>query len=143
MTTWVKDAWKNEAGEFEGRYVGRNNRYAKDLGLDNIELKEWESAYGKSRMVVLSDAMWRTMNNTDSWEATTLEKIQNFIRINDEGGSGFRDIDKVIKEVRGKARCPIVILHKRKYELVAGNTRLMACRFLGIRPRIVVVEVPK
>jgi hypothetical protein len=142
MTIWVKDAWRNEAGEFQ-RYVGKNNAYAKDIGLDNIKIEEWKSAYDKSRMVILNDRMWKTMNNTDSWEATTLEKIHNFIRINDEGGSGFRDIDKVIKEVRGRARCPIVILHKGKYELVAGNTRLMACRFLNIRPKIVVVNVPQ
>lgn len=142
MTSWVKDDWENEAEEFQ-RYVGINNAYAKALGLDNITIEQWNSSYDASPIVILSDQMWKTMSNTDSWEATTLEKAQDFIRINNEGGSGFRDIDKVFKEVMGRARCPIVIFHKEKYELVAGNTRLMSCRILNIRPMIVVVGVPQ
>jgi len=139
MTNWYKDAFNNEVGEFE--------RVVNDLTADRESDDEWEmmfdklkKSYNNEPIKVLDDSVWAKLENTDSWSTTTINKVNKAIFDNSKG-SGKRDIYDVISEILGnKTRCPIILKNKSGYTLIAGNTRLMACRLIGIRPKVIVVK---
>jgi len=139
MTNWYKDAFNNEVGEFE--------RVVNDLTADRESDDEWEmmfdklkKSYNNEPIKVLNDSVWAKLENTDSWSTTTINKVNKAIFDNSKG-SGKRDIYDVISEILGnKTRCPIILKNKSGYTLIAGNTRLMACRLIGIRPKVIVVK---
>ena len=140
MTNWYKDAFNNEVGEFE--------RVVNDLTADRESDDEWEmmfdklkKSYNNEPIKVLNDSVWAKLENTDSWSTTTINKVNKAIFDNSKEGSGKRDIYDVISEILGnKTRCPIILKNKSGYTLIAGNTRLMACRLIGIRPKVIVVK---
>jgi hypothetical protein len=139
MTNWYKDAFNNEVLEFE--------RVTNDLTADRESDDEWKmmfnklkKSYNNETIKVLNDRVWAKLENTDSWSTTTINKVNKAILDNSEG-SGKRDIYGVISEILGdKTRCPIILKNKSGYTLIAGNTRLMACRLIGIRPKVIVVK---
>jgi hypothetical protein len=139
MTNWYKDAFNNEVGEFE--------RVVNDLTADRESDDEWEmmfdklkKSYNNEPIKVLNDSVWAKLENTDSWSTTTINKVNKAIFDNSKS-SGKRDIYDVISEILGnKTRCPIILKNKSGYTLIAGNTRLMACRLIGIRPKVIVVK---
>ena len=132
---WVKEQYENERGEFEraGRAVSNKNN---KIIQENITyLKD---SYKKSNIVSLSDQAWQKMQNTDSWKTDTFTKILNAFSNNNEK----RDIGRILSQFEmEKIKCPIA--YKRDDNvlvLIAGNTRLMLCRVLGIRPNIVIID---
>ena len=139
MTNWYKDRFDNEVGEFE--------RLVDDLTANRKTDAEWDAmfnklkkSYGKAPIKVLSDTVWAKIKNTDSWSTTTIDKLNKAIS-NNSASSGNRDIYKVLSEILGnKPRCPIILESKSGYTLIAGNTRLMACRLIGISPKVVFVK---
>ena len=139
MTNWYKDAFNNEVREFE--------RVVNDLTADRESDDEWEmmfdklkKSYNNEPIKVLNDSVWAKLENTDSWSTTTINKVNKAIFDNSKS-SGKRDIYDVISEILGnKTRCPIILKNKSGYTLIAGNTRLMACRLIGIRPKVIVVK---
>jgi hypothetical protein len=139
MLTWYKDAFNNEVGEFE--------RVVDDLTANRKSDAEWDMMFGKLKKSYsiasiknLNDNIWSKIKNTDSWQATTINKVNKAIS-NNSKSSGNRDIYKVLKEVLGtRVRCPIVLDYASTYTLIAGNTRLMACRLIGITPKVIFVK---
>jgi hypothetical protein len=132
---WVKEQYENERKEFEraGRAVSNKNN---KIIQENITyLKD---SYKKSNIVSLSDQAWQKMQNTDSWKTDTFTKILNAFSNNNEK----RDIGRILSQFEmGRIKCPIA--YKRDDNvlvLIGGNTRLMLCRVLGIRPNIVIID---
>ena len=140
MISWYKDTFNNEVGEFE--------RVVDDLTANRKSDAEWDMMFGKFKKIYnaatskdLNDNIWSKIKNTDSWQTTTIDKVNKAISSNSKS-SGNRDIYKVLKEVLGtRARCPIVLDYAGTYTLIAGNTRLMACRLIGITPKVIFVKV--
>jgi len=97
-----------------------------------------KDSYKKSNIVSLSDQAWQKMQNTDSWKTDTFTKILKAFSNNNEE----RNIERILSQiVERKLKCPIA--YKRDDNvlvLIAGNTRLMLCRVLGIRPHIVIID---
>ena len=133
--TWIKDNYENERGEFERAAIevsGPTNK----IKQENI--KYLRDAYAKSKIVSLSDHDWQKMENTDSWKTETFTAILTAFSNNNEK----RDLGRILSQFEmGKLKCPIA--YKRADNalvLIGGNTRLMVCRVLGVKPRIVIIN---
>jgi hypothetical protein len=132
---WVKGSFISEQGEFE--------RVAKDYSGDSKEsyqenFKDLKARYARSSLFKLMDTDWRGMSNTDSWTTDTVKKMENAISRN----NAPRDVGRIFYQYASlKVSSPIALrLGNGKLELIAGNTRLMGARVLGITPRIVIIK---
>lgn len=132
---WVKDPFISEQDEFE--------RVAKDYSGDSKELyqenfKYLKARYAGSSLFKLMDTDWRKMSNTDSWTTDTVNKMENAISRN----NAPRDVSRIFYQYASlKVSSPIALrLDNGELELIAGNTRLMGARVLGITPKIVIIK---
>ena len=135
---WIKDPFISEQAEFE--------RVAKDYSGDSKKsyqetFKDLKARYAGSSLFKLMYTDWRGMLNTDSWETDTVKKMDYAISW---GGhlEGPRDAGRIFYQYASlKVSSPIALrLGNGKLELIAGNTRLMGARVLGITPRIVIIK---
>jgi hypothetical protein len=135
--TWNKSPYNEERGEFERLTKERTplNANAKTFKDNNEYLKK---AYTNAKMVTLTDFMWRKLGNTDSWTTDTLRKVYDAFKRNNE----YRSVGNILTQFEsGKVNAPIVIQFADKsMELVAGNTRLMMAKILGITPKVYLIE---
>lgn len=133
IVVWKKVPFENEKGEFS-RTCEFFDDDPKNLRKNMAFLKR---EYQKVSPQPLVDADWRKMQNTDSWKTTTLEKVTNAIKANNEP----RDVQNIVTELSsGSARSPIAIrLDDGTLYLVGGNTRLMVCRAIKVKPNIVII----
>ena len=127
---WVKPDYEDEEEEFE--------LTASEIGDDYEEtLSSLINGYWNSTIEVLTDEEWSQMGNTDSWELSTEEAIYNVI--GGYGRSNERILKHSLEPLRngGVVETPIV-LYMENYPpyLIAGNTRLSACKVLGITPMV-------
>ena len=85
------------------------------------------------KMQDLSDFDWKNLENTDSWETDTVEKARNLAQEYD------KDFDSILHAYKNKKSLPAPIVYKKSNGnlfLIGGNTRLMAAKALGIRPKV-------
>jgi ParB-like chromosome segregation protein Spo0J len=127
---WVKPHFEDEEEEFE--------LTASEIGDDYEEtLSSLINGYWNSTIEVLTDEEWSQMENTDSWGLETEEAIYNVI--GGYGRSNERILKHSLEPLRngGVVETPIV-LYMENYPpyLIAGNTRLSACKVLGITPMV-------
>ena len=132
---WVKDGFSGEQGEFE-RVVKEYSSESTKAFQEN--LKELKAKYGTSYPTTLTDSDWKKMMNTDSWTTDTVQKMELAISANNEP----RDVGRIFYQYASlKVSSPIALrLGDGKLELIAGNTRLMGARVLGITPKIVIIK---
>ena len=127
---WVKPDYEDEEEEFE--------LTASEIGDDYEEtLSSLINGYWNSTIEVLTDEEWSQMGNTDSWELSTEEDIYRII--GHYGRSKERILKHSLEPIRngGVVETPIVA-YTENYPpyLIAGNTRLSACKVLGITPMV-------
>lgn len=120
--SWELPEWKEEIGEFQ--------RYNIDLSL----LKEIFD--NTKNLTPLSDKMWSELDNTESYEITSLEQATEYAN---KYGKDIKSILKAIKE-NTPLPAPIIMKLNGSYDLVAGNTRLMVAKALGITPEVLILE---
>lgn len=105
-------------------------RTAVDLGIPLESLRE---AFRSGSLVDLEGWVWCSMDNTDSNETFCLAEAEARAKLYG------RNLERIVlgMSARSSLPAPIVLLRGqgRPY-LVAGNTRLMACRALGVRPKV-------
>ena len=82
--------------------------------------------------------MWSKLENTDSWDVSTIEDVDEIAH---KYGRNYKKILVEMSATTHKTYCPIVVHHKNKYHLVAGNTRLMICRAMQVDPMVVIVDM--
>ena len=122
---WTKGSFSSEAAEFK--------RYTQDVR----ELAEITNTYNVASLSVLTDTMWKALENTDSWDTKTLDDIFRALKAN----NAPRNLERILQQfVAGEVAAPIVISSDEGMECLAGNTRLMVARMLGVRPKVVVVK---
>ena len=127
-------SWKDSTEEEEG---GELDRAAEDAGLDADAVRE---AFKKATKTKLDDDVWEKLENTDSWETTSVKSLAEKA---DEYG---RDWRRVVDGLTTGVQMPRSIVLKKPdgtFTLVGGNTRLMAMRALGIKPEVMVVDMAK
>jgi hypothetical protein len=127
---WIKDSFHTEAGEFE--------RVANDyFPTQENKYHELENLYANAQAITLTEALWKQLQNTDSFTTYTIEAIEQAMLNNGEA----RDIGKVLYDYASLVvASPIVLSTTHELTLVAGNTRLMVARMLKIRPRVIMIE---
>jgi ParB-like chromosome segregation protein Spo0J len=132
---WVKPDYEDEEEEFE--------LTASEIGDDYEEtLSSLINGYWNSTIEVLTDEEWSQMENTDSWGLETEEAIYNVI--GGYGRSNERILKHSLEPLRngGVVETPIVVYSDGNPPyLVAGNTRLSACKVLGIVPTVTKVYI--
>jgi hypothetical protein len=116
-----------EYGEFE--------RVAKTFDFDISVLLHVSEVEGKS--VSLSEDIWAQLENSDSYKIEFDDWDR--VRINSEAQEVTRDW-KVLRDSK-KIKMPIIMKYASTYHLVSGNTRLMVCRAMGIRPEVFIFEI--
>lgn len=126
-SSWIAPSIQEEMEEIK--------RTAEELGLS---LKELLAATQKGTLVVLDDRLWSQMENTDSWQTTNMDTVQQL------GIEYERDVDQLVQAMKqGKTLpAPLVLIKPDGVPyLVGGNTRLMVSRALGIRPKVFLIKL--
>ena len=107
----------------------------------NIPLEDLKYAFIAGGMIILSDDIWSKLENTDSYQVTSLDDA---IKAAKGYGKNWKPTLDAIKN--GTIIDPPMILNydKTKYYLVGGNTRLMFYKALGTTPKVLlgVIDLP-
>jgi hypothetical protein len=113
---WARPSLSTEIEELQ--------RTANELGIADII-----DRFHRGKLVSLNDRDWEQMRNTDSWGTVSVGDARAL------GAVYGRDVARLIDGLSRGAPvpAPIVLGGDSRY-LVAGNTRLMVARALGIRP---------
>lgn len=108
-------------------------RTSEELGINYQELLE---RFKKAKTIILTDIIWNELENTDSnnLRMGDLEKAKSLAKEYD------RDINSIIEKINQNKgiEMPIIFNNNGKYYLIAGNTRLMAFRVLGMYPKVLI-----
>ena len=123
---WALPRYEDEAGEF-ARYPG----------LTDSDLEAIRAQFVPANVENLTDDVWSELGNTDSYDVHNMEEVRILAT---KYGKDYGSIIDGIEN--GEAvPAPIVMVRDGAYELVAGNTRLMVSRALGIQPKVLVIHV--
>lgn len=124
---WERPCVVEEATDIE--------RVAKDLDLRPAALA---GLIMRSPLEPLKDETWSELQNTESWDCRTLDRVAEIAKLYD------KDSARIVSGLQNNEGVPAPIVLEREdgsVTLVAGNTRLCACRALGIRPQVVYVRL--
>ena len=104
----------------------------------NIPLEDLKYAFVAGQMVILSDDIWAKLENTDSYNITSIEDA---VKLANQYGKKWKSTLSAIKN--SEVLDPPMILNydKTKYYLVGGNTRLMFYKALGITPKVLLATI--
>ena len=122
---WTLPSYEDEWEEFD--------RY----GFSQEELNTIQEQFTQENLIVLTGDIWSRLGNTDSYDVKDEDEVMGLA---DEYGKDWESIKSGL-EGGGQMDAPIVLLQDGRYELVAGNTRLMLCKVLGITPQVLLVEL--
>lgn len=132
--------------EAEGGEIERTAR--EFLNIENEEeIKVFlihfkEIARGTSP-IELSDEIWSKLNNTDSYDI----EVGDWNAVDYHATAEHQDLPRDWQSLKLKMEqgepldAPIIAKKGDSLHLVCGNTRLMVARALGIRPKVLIVDV--
>ncbi len=132
----LKPKWRKpllEGNEEEAGELGELERHAKK---SRINLDSLVSAFETAELQELSDEDWMNMKNCDSKDTTwTIEQVKEHL----EGKRNFKKIEDGLK--KGHIMPAPVVLYRKGHRpnLLAGNSRLLGCRALGLRPTVLAI----
>lgn len=121
---------EEERGEFE--------RVARMFSVDSDTLEFLAQEEG--RLIPLREDTWSVLENTDSNKL--VKGDWDSVRAMSEAQTPIRDWEKLKdhKENDVPIDAPIIMKFNGRYHLIAGNTRLMVARALGITPKVLIFE---
>lgn len=104
----------------------------------NIPLEDLKYAFTAGSMIILSDDIWSKLENSDSYEVTSLDDA---VKLAKQYGKDWKSVLTAIKN--GTIMDPPMVLNydKTRYYLVGGNTRLMFYKALGIEPKVLLATI--
>ena len=126
--------WRALAGDEIVREDEELQRTAREMQLDYGNLVH---AFQNAQLEELSDTDWTRMENTDSIGDWTKDEVIENIGSN-------RDHARIFHGIENGEDMPAPIVLFRNGEspyLIGGNTRLMACKALGIRPVVLAIHM--
>lgn len=101
--------------------------------LFNISVEIIKSLLNESSISNLSSSEWSVLYNTESWHISDISEAYKVSEGHGRNLSALLDSFRNEKEMES----PIILfLPNGKSHLVSGNTRLIACRVLNIRPGV-------
>ncbi len=115
---------------------GELKRVAVEFGIDSSIL-QYQAQQGK--LVELSNDVWELLENTDSNDIET----GNFEKVAEFAGYVHRDWESLHERLKNNqsVEAPIIMKFGDRYHLVAGNTRLMVAKAMGIKPSVLMFEI--
>lgn len=119
---WRRPSYAEEEAEFL--------RVSEELSIPFDELRD---LFQLGELVDLPGWMWCSLTNTDSNDVFSLAEAEARAKLYD------RDLARIIQGMSSRSTLPAPIVLPFKIgrpHLVAGNTRLMACRVLNVRPKV-------
>lgn len=126
---WKKPNLENEYEEI--------SRVAEQNGFDRQEVND---AVESGKLEELPDDIWGQLQGSKSTSAEQAKQVF------DENEMGKRhDYQRIERGMEEGKELPAPIILKKpdgSYELVAGGTRLVACRMHGVRPQVWIGEMP-
>ena len=128
---WSKPSYDEEESEF--------TRTSLEL---EIPVDMLRAAFLKGGLVDLPNWMWCSLLNTDSNDVFSLAEAEGRAKLYN------RDLSRIVQGMSSRSTIPAPIVISRgdslgnpRPYLVAGNTRLMACRVLNVRPKVWMMNV--
>lgn len=119
-------SFDEEEGEFD--------RY----NFSEEEKNKFRNQFLEKNLKPLSDKIWSQLNNTDSWD----EQSKNMKYVEKIAKQEEKDLPRIVDGIKsGNIPAPIILQKDGKYELIGGNTRLMAARALKIRPTVLIIKL--
>jgi hypothetical protein len=111
---------------------GEIARQAHEMGMD---WRQVMLAVKRARLVPLDDRTWNDMENTDSNDPDLT--LRNILSWPDRDAKSLLQVF----QMGGALPAPIVLMDEDTPVCVAGNTRLSLCRVLGVRPKVLLIQV--
>jgi hypothetical protein len=129
---WEKPSFGEEREEFE--------RTAEELDL---KLEKLHDAFKNGNLRLLPKSIWEKLNNTDSIKTDSFDSLVQVLQKYKKKDPEFERDWLGMKNAYKKGlpmKAPIVLKHKGEYHLIAGNTRLMVARVLGVQPFVFLIS---
>lgn len=119
---------EDERGEFE--------RVSKEL---HIPLQDLLDAAEYGTMIELDESIWLQLENTDSNDIQKgdWDKVDTLCKQKEREWREYKQDLEAGKSISA----PTIVKFGERYHKVAGDTRLMVCRAMGITPRVLLFEV--
>jgi hypothetical protein len=121
IINWIKPDIESEMEEFQ--------RTAKERGLDVEDMLK-KAAKGWTQK--MPNEMWSVLENTDSYTIGSMEDAEKLAA---EYGKDLASINDAISKGQ-TLPSPIVLIGNGLPYLIAGNTRLMVSKALGVTPEV-------
>lgn len=121
--------------------IGELRRAAQHFGIDDSVLMYLAETEG--RLIPLSQEIWSQLDNTDSFNVKSDDHDTAATYASMNGRDYHQIADSIYASGIGaeKLDAPIIMKYGDQYHLVAGNTRLMACRAYGVTPNVYLFTV--
>ncbi len=124
---WQKPDLSLELGEIE--------RTAEETG---IPLEKMVAAFDTAELQELSDEDWESMINCDSRDPSwQLDEIREHLK-------NKRDFERIEQGMKAGDTFPAPVVLYRENQppyLIGGNSRLLGCRALGLRPTVLALRL--
>ncbi|HBD24442.1 MAG: hypothetical protein A2566_01465 [Candidatus Zambryskibacteria bacterium RIFOXYD1_FULL_40_13] len=126
---------------------GEIERVAQKYSPQNPEafIRTFYEKVQSSRIVDLTEEMWATLDNTDSFDIPHdgWEQVKGHIDHTNQETRASRSWEELKQkmELGQELGAPIILKYFNETHLVSGNTRLMVARALRKTPKILLVEM--
>jgi hypothetical protein len=104
----------------------------------NVQADDLQHAFEVGNEVVLSDDVWSRLENSDSYNINNLEQA---IKLATKYKKDWKSIINAIQNEKQLPPPMVLEYDETKYYLVAGNTRLMIYRALGLQPVVLMATL--
>lgn len=121
--------------------MGEVERTAKTFAPEQYEefMKGFVELAEKSELTELSEEVWKDLENTDSYDIPKggWDQVAEHADFVGRDWKTKRDLMQNGTPIHA----PIILKRGNVYHKVAGNTRLMVARALGITPKVLIVDM--
>ncbi len=138
-----------KTGTIEGHYsppqfeyeLGEIERVATTFKPDNVKnfVREFVMRGRQTELTDLTEDIWAKLENTDSYDI----QLGDWKMVADMASQNQREWESKKTALESGEALPVAIIMKMGdvYHKVAGNTRLMIERALGLVPKVVIVDM--
>ena len=111
---------------------------SRDEGID-ISVDKLVELFQDASEVILSDDIWKKLENTESNEINKgeIKKVEDIAKKYDKTPPSI--LKKAL--LKDEYNRPLIIKFGDRYHLVAGNTRLSTAAALGFRPNVLIADI--
>lgn len=98
----------------------------------HLNLKQLTTAFHLGRLIPLSDNMWKSLENSDSWKTNSQEDLH---------GNCEKEWNLLMKAFKQNnvIEAPIVLELNGKYHLLSGDAKLMCMKVMKIEPQVYLI----